>query len=97
MKRVEAEQLGDVLRRAIEEDNLTQRLQETRAVSLWPAIVGRDLAARTARPEVKKGVMYIGVPNAALRSELTMTRSRIVKIMNNALHQEVIKDIRFIS
>lgn len=97
MKRVEAEALGDVLRRAIDEDNLTVKMQETRAISLWPTIVGKDMAARTTRPEVRRGVMYIGVPNASLRSELSMSRSKILNIMNKALHEEVIKDIRFIS
>ena len=33
MKRLDAEELGDVLRRTIEEQNMTQKLLETRKVS----------------------------------------------------------------
>lgn len=97
MKRLEPELLGDVLRQAIEDDNLTIKLQETRAISLWPAIVGAQMAQRTSRPEVRKGIMYIGVPNASLRNELHMCRSGIIQAINNSLKSEVIKDIRFIS
>lgn len=43
MKRQNEESLGDVLRRTIEENGMTARLDETRAASLWPGIVGPRL------------------------------------------------------
>lgn len=97
MKRTEAESVGDVLRRAIEDANMSQKLAETRACALWPRIVGPDIAARTSAPSVKNALMTVSVPNAALRHELLMTRSSIVKIINDTLNADVISDIRFIS
>jgi len=53
MKRLEPEELGDVLRRAIDEQNMTQRLLETRACAILPALLGKplaDLCGRACRP-----------------------------------------------
>lgn len=97
MKRLDPEGLGDVLRRTIEEQNMTQRLLETRACAIFPAIVGAPLAKLCGTPTVRSGVMYISVRNASLRNDLMMTRSRLVEIINQSVRQDVISDIRFTS
>ncbi len=97
MKRLEPEELGDVLRRAIDEQNMTQRLLETRACAILPAVLGKPLADLCGAPAVRRGVMYVPVPNASLRSDLMMNRSRLVMIINKTLGQDVVGDIRFTS
>lgn len=97
MKRVEPESIGDVLRRTIEEQNMTSRLRETRAIELWPRIVGPHIAACASRPVVKNRIMTIGIPAAPLRHDLMMSRSQIIDIINQTLKAEVIADIRFTS
>lgn len=97
MKRLEPESIGDVFRRALEEENLTQKLLETRACSLWARVVGPGIAAGTSRPYVTRGVMTVGVPSASLRQDLQMSRSILVQIINKALGDDVIRDIRFTS
>ena len=97
MKRLDAEELGDVLRRAIEEQNMTQKLLETRACAMLPDILGRPLADMCGAPTVRAGVMYVPVPNASLRSDLMMNRSRLLGIINKTLRRDVVTDIRFTS
>ncbi len=97
MKRLDAEELGDVLRRTIEEQNMTQKLLETRACAMLPAILGRPLADMCGAPTVRAGVMYVPVPNASLRSDLMMNRSRLLGIINKTLRRDVVTDIRFTS
>ena len=96
MKRQNEESLGDVLRRTIEENGMTARLDETRAASLWPGIVGPAIAAASSRPMVKDGMMSVRVVTAPLRQELTMNRSHLIEIINRTLGRNVISDIRFI-
>ena len=97
MKRLDAEELGDVLRRTIEEQNMTQKLLETRACAMLPAILGRPLADMCGAPTVRAGVMCVPVPNASLRSDLMMNRSRLLGIINKTLRRDVVTDIRFTS
>lgn len=95
MKRLEPESVGDVLRQALQDQGMTGRLYETRAAALWPSVVGEDIASRTGRPVVCNGLMTVYVRAAALRQELNMCRSGLVRHMNDILGRQVITDIRF--
>lgn len=95
MRRIEPTSIGDVLRQTIHECNMEARLAEMRAITLWRPIVGDHLAKLCGTPTVNDRVMRIPVPGAALRHELTMSRSSIIKLMNERLGKEVIKEIRF--
>lgn len=95
MKRLEPESIGDVLRQALSDQGLTERLYETRAIAAWPAVIGADLAACMGRPVVYRGVMTIYVANAALRQELNMNRSGLRDHINATVGRDVISDLRF--
>lgn len=97
MKRHTPQSIGEVLRNLLEESSLQNRMDELNAVNLWSGIVGNEIASLSSRPQVKKGVMYVGVPNAALRNELNMSRSRIQEIINSKIGKPVITEIRFTS
>ena len=95
MKRIEPESIGDVLRQTLQAEGLTERLYETKAVALWPQIVGQEIASQTARPYVNKGVMTVHVRSAVLRQELNMSRSQLLDIINETLGRETITQLFF--
>ncbi len=97
MKKIYEQTLGDVLRQALEEASLQGRFDELKAIDLWPTVVGPHLASLTSKPTVKDGVMTVGVSAPALRHELTMSRSSIIRHINLIMKKDVIKEIRFIS
>lgn len=96
MQRREAQSIGDILRLTIQECNMTARLDERKAVDAWPLVVG-PIAQRCGRPVVKDGVMSIAVPSAAMRQELHMSRSSLIKFINSHIGKPVITEIRFTS
>lgn len=95
MKRIEPESIGDVLRLTIQESNMIGRLDECKAIELWPQVMGERMAARMSRPKVSCGVMVVYVDSAVLRHELNMQRTAIMGALNGRLGKEVIKMIRF--
>lgn len=95
MKRVEPELIGDVLRQTLQQQGMTERLYETRAIALWRSIVGDEIADLTSRPHVYKGQMTIHVRTASLRQELNMSRSSIMRIINETLGRDVISNLFF--
>ena len=97
MDRKEICSVGDVLRRAIAENSMEGRLDELRAADLWPEIIGPHIASQTLRPYVRDGNMSIRVPDAALRQELSMTRTLLIREFNRILGKEIIKSLRFLS
>lgn len=95
MKRIEPESIGDVLRLTIQQSNMTGRLDECKAIDLWPQLIGEGMAKKMSRPKVSCGVMVVYVDSAALRHELNMRRSVLIDAINARLGKEVIKSIRF--
>lgn len=85
------------MRKLVESENMLPRLDERKAVQLWPSIIGRHLAALTGRPDVRNGVMTVSVPSASLRQELHASRSQLVAAINEAIGRSTLTDIRFTS
>ncbi len=97
MKRTETMAIGDIMRLALDECCMSRRLDELQAADIWPRVVGDYIAANTSRPDVRGGVMTVGVPNAAMRQELNMSRSAIAREINRLLGKDIISELRFIS
>lgn len=95
MKRSEPISIAEVLRQAIEESDLSDRLAETRAAAAWPSVVGPSIAALTGKPLVDRGVMTVVCRSASLRQELSMQRSLLVRMLNRAARAEAISELRF--
>ena len=97
MERKESQSVGDILRLAFQENCMQDHLDEWKAIELWESVVCRNLAAMCRRPKVEAGVMTVGVPNASLRHEFTMSRSSLRNAINHAIGKQTISEIRFIS
>lgn len=97
MERRDYQTIGDVMRQALEESRMTDRLDEVRAAAAWESVVGPNIAASTGRPWVSKGLMTVRTPDASLRQELMMSRSALVRNINAVIGREIVTDIRFIS
>lgn len=95
MERRYPQSIGDVLRMQLQQDCMQGRIDECRAADLWADIIGAHVASQCRRPNVSKGLMTIGVPNASLRNELNMSRSAIAREINRQLGRNVIIEVRF--
>ena len=87
--------VGDVLRECLEKSSMQGRLDEVRACEAFPLVVGQQIASMCGRPWIKDGVMTIGTSNASLRSELNMSRGRIVRGINEIMGKDVVKELLF--
>lgn len=97
MKRTEPQSVGDVLRLAIQDSDMARRLDEVKATLVWTEIVSPAIAQRCGKPRVDKGIMTIPVASAALRHELTMSRTSLIRHINSRIGRDTLSDIRFTS
>ena len=93
MKRTEAMKVGDIITKLLKEDNIDRQFDEQKDVYLWPEIVGSGINRYTVSRYVKNGVLYLHLSSAALRNELMMSRTALIKRLNEAVGSEVIHDI----
>lgn len=95
MERRDAVTVGDVLRECLEKSSMQGRLDEIRACEVFPTVVGTHIASMCGHPYIRNGVMTVGTSNASLRSELNMSRGRILKRINEIMGKEVVTEVLF--
>lgn len=93
MKRTEAHSVGEIIDQLLKENNIDQQFNEQKVVYLWPEIVGQGINRYTTKRWVKNGVLYLHISSAALRNELMMSRSQLIKHINEAMGNKIIHDI----
>lgn len=95
MRRREAEEVGNIVPQLLREIGLETPLNEWRAVEAWPEIVGKRVAATTDSVRIYNQVMYVKIRSAAMRNNMFMQRSQLVKKINEYVKTTVISDIIF--
>ena len=59
----------------------------------WEKIVGRIIARHTQNLTVKNHTLYINVDSSVIRSELMLSRSKLVESINKEMGGKMIDDI----
>ena len=95
MKRTYPKSIAEVIEGFMKAEQLDTQLNEQRASALWPQIVGQGINRYTISRDVRDGVLIVRLSSAPLRNELMMNRSALIKRINEALGQEVIREIIF--
>lgn len=95
MKRTNAQSVGDIINQVLRQERLDIRLDEQRALAMWPELVGPGINRYTTARSVKDGVLTFTISSAPLRNQLMLSRSSLITRINEALGREVIKEIIF--
>ncbi len=95
MFRQKVESLRDVLLRTLREQGLETPLKQKRLVEAWPQVAGPGIARYTLNIYIYNQTLFVRLSNPALRSDLSMMRSELVKKLNDVVGEQIIVDIRF--
>lgn len=94
MFRREVKSLADVLQKLLREEGLEVPLLQKRIVDSWEKVTGRVVARYTTEKFIKNQTLFVKIANPALRQDLSMMRSQLVKRLNEEVGSFVISDIR---
>ena len=95
MKKTSALSVGEIIHQYIKEENLETALNEQRALSVWPTVVGQGINRYTISRSISNGVMTVHISSAPLRNELMLNRSALIKNLNSFLGTPTITEIIF--
>lgn len=85
--------IGNFIQHFFAKNGKISMFLEQQAVELWAQTVGEFIAKQTTKITAKQGVLYVTIPNAALRFEIMGSRSQIICQLNQKLGGDVIKGI----
>ena len=95
MRKNNAEQIGDVIRKFFRQNGLESPLNEYRLVEAWKDVVGPTITRYTSDLYIKNQTLYVHLTSSVLRQELMMGREILVKNLNNQVGAQVIVNIVF--
>jgi len=89
--------ITEILTSYLHDTGLDIPILQDKLIALWPTVMGPQVARLTSALEIRDGVLYVHIRSAALRSELFQCRFQLVQRLNDAVHAQVIRDIRLLA
>ena len=85
--------LGDLIKEFYELHKGPDCMNEITVINSWPKVVGPFIASHTIDLSIKNNILFVRVDSDALRSELSYSKSLLMKNLNAIAGKEVVKEI----
>ena len=85
--------LGELIKEFYEQHRGSDYLDEVKVFNSWPKVVGPFIASHTIDLSIKNYVLFVRVDSDALRSELSYSKSLLMKNLNEMVGKEMVKEI----
>ena len=85
--------LGELIREFYEQHRGLDYLDEVKVINSWPQVVGPFIASHTIDLSIKNKVLFVRVDSDALRSELSYSKSLLLKNLNEVTGKEILNEI----
>lgn len=86
--------LDEVLKKLLREEGLEMPLLQKRLVDAWEVVTGNVVSRYTAEKYIRNQTLFVKITNPALRQDLSMMHTQLVKRLNEQVGSFVISDIK---
>ena len=86
--------LDEVLKKLLREEGLEMPLLQKRLVDAWEVVTGNVVSRYTAEKYIRNQTLFVKITNPALRQDLSMMRTQLVKRLNEQVGSFVIRNIK---
>lgn len=88
-----AARAGDLIDKLLAGLGLDDRLQQYRALIIWEAVVGPQIAARTRPVRIRDGILEVNVDQPAWMQQLQLMKPKILARLNSELGKASVTDL----
>ena len=85
--------VGDVLKQIIEDNKLQSGMDQIDVREAWCNLMGNGVKTYTKNVVLKGTTLYVELTSSVLREELSHGKSKIIKMINEELRRDVVKDV----
>lgn len=85
--------ISEVLKDFISENRLEDGLDKIDARDAWLNVMGNGINTYTTNIVLKNDTLYVSLSSAAYREELSYGKDKIIKMLNENLGKELIKNL----
>ena len=87
--------MSDILSQVLKQNQLDERLYETKVGNSWPVVLGENIMKYTTNIYFSRKKLYVQLSSSVLRQELFLTREEIKNSLNKHVGADVVKEIIF--
>jgi len=87
--------LKEAMQDLFKQYQLDGKLREKRLLQSWARIMGNTIAKRTSKVFIKDKILFVYLSSASLRNEMTMSKSKVMDLIEQESGKGVIEDILF--
>ena len=91
------EPLEGALLRTLKALKLDARLEEAKAIAMWPIVAGPVTAAKTRAVGMVRGTLTVQTASAVWSNELSLLRPKLIAKFDELLRPGLVKDLRFVA
>lgn len=85
--------VGDVLKVIIEKNKLQSGIDQISVHDAWKNLMGNGVNSYTNSVILKGSILYVELTSSVLREELSYGKDKIIKMINEELRRDVVKDV----
>ncbi len=86
--------IDTILAHILRQQGLETPLLQNLLIDSWDEVAGSMAARYTTEKYIRNQTLFVKIQNPALRQDLSMMRSQLVKRLNQAVGAQVIADVR---
>lgn len=86
--------INELLQKFLRQQGFETPLNQKRLIDSWGKVAGVVVDRYTGEKFIKNQTLYVKINNPALRQDLSMMRSQLVKRLNEEVGSMVIIDVR---
>ena len=94
MFRRKVQPLDSLLNQFLRQEGLEAPLLQKRLIAAWDTVVGETVVRYTQEKFIKNQTLFVKIINPALRANLCMMQSELVKKLNAAVGSMVISEVK---
>lgn len=87
--------ISDVLQQFIKKNKLQSGMDKMDAQQAWKDVMGSGVNSYTQDIMLKGATLYVALTSSVLREELSYGKEKIIKMLNEELKKDLIKDLVF--
>ena len=85
--------LGDALKSFLKYSRLKGPVQALQIEDVWEQLMGKTIAKYTDKIQIQGNTLFIHTTMAPLKQELLFQKDKIIQRVNEALGENVVKDV----
>ena len=93
-KRGELKNLSKIIEDVFSQKHFRIGIDNVKVQDAWVKTMGKNIQKYTYKVYYKKGVLYVNLKSSVLKEELTFEKTKVIKLINNELGKEYIKEMK---